>query len=225
MSDNLTAQNVAKFLQENPDFFVKHSELFSTLEVPHPHQSRAISLGERQIMTLRDRLRDFEFRLAELVRNAAYNESTTTKLNQWCARMLSECATFRLPGEVALGLTEHFNLQEVAMRVWGLDLAAEGVGAPVDEAIHTYANALNHPYVGSDVTLAPVSWLNAKPASLAILPLRASTREPAFGLLVLGSDDPERFNPEMGTAFLETVSQLASAALCRLKQPSILTSA
>jgi len=113
-------------------------------------------------MTLRDRLRDFEFRLADLVRNAAFNESTTTKLNQWCARMLSETSTLRLPGEVALGLAEHFNLQEVAMRVWGLELPAEGVGAPVEESIHTYANELSHPYVGVDTTLAPVSWLNAR---------------------------------------------------------------
>jgi len=225
MSDNMTAQHVAKFLQENPDFFVEHSDLFSTLEVPHPHQSRAISLGERQIMTLRDRLRDFEFRLADLVRNAAFNESTTGKLNQWCARMLSETSTIRLPGEVALGLAEHFNLQEVALRVWGLDLPEEGVGAAVDEAVHTYANALTHPYVGTDTSLTPVSWLSAKPASLAILALRTSASEPAFGLLVLGSDDAERFNTEMGTAFLETVATLASAALGRLKPASIMTRA
>ncbi len=225
MSDNMTAQHVAKFLQENPDFFVEHSDLFSTLEVPHPHQSRAISLGERQIMTLRDRLRDFEFRLADLVRNAAFNESTTGKLHQWCARMLSETSTIRLPGEVALGLAEHFNLQEVALRVWGLELPEEGVGAPVDAAVHTYAHALAHPYVGTDTSLAPVSWLSAKPASLAILALRNAPNEPAFGLLVLGSDDAERFNPEMGTAFLETVATLASAALCRLKPASILSRA
>jgi hypothetical protein len=36
-------------------------------------------------------------------------------------------------------------------------------------------------------------------------------------LLVLGSDDPERFVPEMGVAFLQTVSILASSALSRLK--------
>lgn len=225
MSDNMTAQHVAKFLQENPDFFVQHSELFSTLEVPHPHQSRAISLGERQIMTLRDRLRDFEFRLADLVRNAAINEATTTKLNQWCARMLAETSTIRLPGEVALGLAEQFNLQEVALRVWGLELPEEGVGAPVDAAIQTYASTLKQPYVGTDTTLAAAAWLNAKPASLAILPLKASHSEPSFGLLVLGSDDAQRFSPEMGTAFLETVAQLASAALSRLKPASVLTSA
>jgi uncharacterized protein YigA (DUF484 family) len=217
MTDSLHPHTVAKFLQEHPEFFVQYSELFSTLEVPHPHQARTISLGERQIMTLRERLRDFEFRLADLVRNAALNEITTDKLNRWCVRMLGEQSTLRLPGEVALGLAEQFNLQEVALRVWGLDLPAEGVGALVDEEVHTYANSLVNPYCGNDITLTPASWLHAKPASLAILPLRPAVGQPAFGLLVLGSDDPERFAPDMGVAFLQTVSILASSALSRLK--------
>ena len=80
MTQPLSAQEVAKFLQENPEFMVDHADVFSALEVPHPHQASAISLGERQIMTLRDRLRDFEFRFAQLVRNAALNETTTSKL-------------------------------------------------------------------------------------------------------------------------------------------------
>jgi uncharacterized protein YigA (DUF484 family) len=217
MTDSLHPHTVAKFLQEHPEFFVQYAELFSSLEVPHPHQARTISLGERQIMTLRERLRDFEFRLADLVRNAALNEITTDKLNRWCVRMLGEQSTLRLPGEVALGLAEQFNLQEVALRVWGLELPAEGVGAPVDEEVHTYADRLVNPYCGNDTALTPASWLHTKPASLAILPLRSAVGQPAFGLLVLGSDDPERFGPEMGVAFLQTVSILASSALSRLK--------
>ena len=215
-----TAHTVAKFLQENPDFFVQYSDIFSTLEVPHPNQSRAISLGERQILTLRERLRDFEFRLAELVRNGALNEATTTKLNLWCTRMLAEQSPLRLPGEVALGLAEQFNLQEVALRVWGLDIPAEGVGAPVDAAVHDFANTLAAPYCGSSTDFTAVGWLHKKPASLAMLSLRAKPQEPAFGLMVLGSDDPDRFAPEMGTTFLQTVSNLASAALSRLKPVS-----
>lgn len=217
MTDSLHPHTVAKFLQEHPEFFVQYSELFSTLEVPHPHQARTISLGERQIMTLRERLRDFEFRLADLVRNAALNEITTDKLNRWCVRMLAEQSTLRLPGEVALGLAEQFNLQEVALRVWGLDLPEEGVGAPVGEEVHTYANSLVNPYCGNDTSLTPASWLHAKPASLAILPLRSAVGQPAFGLLVLASDDPERFGPDMGVAFLQTVCILASSTLSRLK--------
>ena len=172
-------------------------------------------------MTLRERLRDFEFRLAELVRNGALNEATTTKLNLWCARMLAEQSPLRLPGEVALGLAEQFNLQEVALRVWGLDVPAEGVGAPVDASVHDFANTLAAPYCGSNTDFTAVSWLHKKPASLAILSLRAKPLEPAFGLMVLGSDDPDRFAPDMGTTFLQTVSNLASAALSRLKPAGV----
>jgi uncharacterized protein YigA (DUF484 family) len=38
----------------------------------------------------------------------------------------------------------------------------------------------------------------------------------AFGLLVLGSPDPARFQQGMGTAFLERIAEIASAALSRL---------
>ena len=46
-----TAQDIATFLQEHPGFFDQHADVFATLQVPHPHGSRAISLGERQILT------------------------------------------------------------------------------------------------------------------------------------------------------------------------------
>ena len=40
---------------------------------------------------------------------------------------------------------------------------------------------------------------------------------PAFGLLVLGSPDPQRFDATMGTEFLARMAELASAALERLR--------
>jgi uncharacterized protein YigA (DUF484 family) len=41
--------------------------------------------------------------------------------------------------------------------------------------------------------------------------------EPAFGLLVLASDQAQRFHASMGTDFLERIGELASAALTRLR--------
>jgi uncharacterized protein YigA (DUF484 family) len=56
--------------------------------------------------------------------------------------------------------------------------------------------------------------------SLALLPLREGpidSATPAFGLLVLGSPDPQRFDATMGTDFLARMAELASAALLRLR--------
>jgi len=41
-----TAQDIAAFLQDHPGFFDEHADVFATMQVPHPHGSRAISLGE-----------------------------------------------------------------------------------------------------------------------------------------------------------------------------------
>ena len=56
--------------------------------------------------------------------------------------------------------------------------------------------------------------------SLALLPLREGAVDgsgPAFGLLVLGSPDAQRFQADMGTDFLARIAELASAALSRLR--------
>jgi uncharacterized protein YigA (DUF484 family) len=51
---------------------------------------------------------------------------------------------------------------------------------------------------------------------VALLPLRKVGDPLAFGLLVLGSPDPERFQTGLGTAFLDRIADTASAALSRL---------
>ncbi len=56
--------------------------------------------------------------------------------------------------------------------------------------------------------------------SLALLTLREGPNDsqtPAFGLLVLGSPDPLRFDATMGTDFLSHIAEQASAALGRLR--------
>src|SRR3546814_4237150 len=62
-------------------------------------------------------------------------------------------------------------------------------------------------------------WLGEPPASLAIVALRPDDGSAPFGLLVLGSNDAERFTPDMATDFLEIINGLASASLRRLKAP------
>ena len=70
----LAPDDVARFLKENPDFFTDHAALFSSINVPHPHSSKAISLGERQILTLRARAKELEWQLSGLIQNATGNQ-------------------------------------------------------------------------------------------------------------------------------------------------------
>ena len=70
----MNAEDVARYLREHPDFLNQHHELFSELTVPHPqHGGQAISLAERQLHALRDKIRALELKLAELIRFALQN--------------------------------------------------------------------------------------------------------------------------------------------------------
>lgn len=54
----MNADDVARYLRDNPDFLAQHGELFTRLTVPHPqHGGQAISLAERQLHALRDKIR------------------------------------------------------------------------------------------------------------------------------------------------------------------------
>ncbi len=234
-TDALTAESVARFLQAHPSFLQEHADVFATLEVPHPHQTRAISLGERQIVTLRDRQRELELRLNALVHNASINATTGQRLHQWSLRLLAETDAQRLPAAITLGLADIYGLQDVALRVWApLRTAdADPAGQAVSEDCRAFADTLKKPYCGPDTGFEAARWLSAKPASLAIIALRADgdvpgaaapgaaasgADAPAFGLLVLASDDADRFVADMGTDFLDQIGELASAALRRLHE-------
>ncbi|KAA0889474.1 DUF484 family protein [Pusillimonas sp. ANT_WB101] len=221
-TNSLSADEIAHFLQENPSFFTEHAELFSNLRVPHPHETRAISLGERQIMTLRARSKDLEWKLSGLVHNATSNEKISITLNDWCCRMLAEDDAQQIPGHIVRSLSDLFDLPTIALRLWDLSkLTDENEFAQdVTHEIRTFARDLTEPYCGPFHNQEVAGWLGTPPVSLAIVALRPAAGGEPIGLLVMGSDDLERFTPDMGTAFLETINRLASASLLRLQGPT-----
>ena len=220
MSTSLTAEDVAQFLQTNPDFFQEHAGLFANMRVPHPHETRAISLGERQIMTLRAKAKDLEWKLSGLIHNAAGNEKISKTLRAWCCRMLAEDDATQLPGHIVRSLGDLFDLQAIALRVWDLPALADSeFNQDVTDSVRQYARELVKPYCGPMQNQEAAGWLGTPPASLAMVALRPADSDEPFGLLVLGSDDVERFTADMATDFLSTINDLASASLSRLRAP------
>ena len=66
MNALLTAEEVADFLRQNPGFFENHVDILMNLEIPHPHGGRAVSIGERQMVAVREKAMLLEDKLREL---------------------------------------------------------------------------------------------------------------------------------------------------------------
>lgn len=215
-----TPEQVANFLKTNPDFFHQHAGVFAELRVPHPHETRAISLGERQILTLRNRCKELEWKLAGLLHNASGNERISRQVMQWCCDMLAEDDAQALPGLVVSRLQEIFELPAVQLKLWGKE-GPQPYVQDVGDAIRQYASSLTTPYCGAAQGSPSAEWLGGDVQSLACIALRPEGGSNAFGLLVLGSEDASRFTSDMGTDFLETIGRLASAGLQRLPAQTV----
>lgn len=216
----MNAHDVADYLQQHPEFFEQYADLFATITLPHPHGGRAISLSERQMMTLRERHKALEMKLAEMIRFGQENDALADRLARWTRHLLLQADPQALPTTLTTALADTFNVPHVILRIWepGAAIAQQMVCDPVPPGLVNYANQLQTPYCGRplEANSGAAALIDGVVASLAIIALRRQGAGNAFGMLVLASPDPQRFHANMGTAFLDRIGDTASAALTRL---------
>lgn len=210
----MNEQEVAHYLRSEPRFFDRHPDLLESILVPHPHGGRAIPLAERQILGLREKSRLLEVRLGELLRVAEENDAISEKVHRLALALLATDGFAACAQTLYLHLREDFAVPHVALRVWGRTLPP---GAPESEdcgaVLRDQVEAMPAPLCGGAAGNAFLPWFGQSREhvrSLALIPL-GQTR--AFGLLALGSEDPQRFFADMGTLFLRRIGELAAAAI------------
>lgn len=213
----MNAADVARYLKEHPDFLAEHGELFTHLTVPHPHGGQAISLAERQLHALRDKIRLLEGKLAELIRFGEENDEIGEKVHRLTLALLEAEDYETLRHALFENLRDDFSVPSIALRVWNSVLTREAEDfAPVSEAMRFFAGDMRHPYCGAPVNLEVLEWFgdaSAHVRSVALIPLRRDAQ--TFGLLALGSQESERFYPEMGTLYVSRIGDIVASALRR----------
>jgi uncharacterized protein len=218
----MNEDDVASFIQNNPEFFRRKPWLLGSIELPDPHDGRAVSLAERQTQILRERIRALEANLSDLARNGRDNDALGERLTLWSAALLAEREEERLPARVVDGLKDVFSVPAVALRVWEFEARFAGLECtkPVGTDLVRFAASMQAPFCGLNADFEAASWMQADTAgirSLALIPLRTEPAATPFGLLTMGSEDLHRFRSDMGTAFLTRIGQLTAAALSRLR--------
>jgi len=217
MTYQLDTNAVADFLSDNPHFFEEHSELLSRVKLTSPVAGRAVSLQERQMEVLRDKIKTHEMRLAELLRIAQENDAITQKFHEWTRSLLLARNDVDMPHTLVTGLKTIFSVPHATLRIWGVaeEFAHTWFAADVSEDAKIFCNGLTTPYCGPNQDFEAASWIDDAESvqSIAMLPLRLADAPEAFGLLVLGSPDAHRFTADMATDFLSKIGETASAAL------------
>ena len=212
----MNANDIADYLSQHPEFFEEHADLLAGINLANPHGGAVVSLGERQVGVLREKQRQLESKMAELLRFGEENDAIGEKVHRFALALVSAGNFAEIVRALYSDLGAGFGVPHVALRLWGLGGGNEPEHAPVTDSLRRYADSLTDPGCGSSTGQEAVEWFGERGAalrSLAQIPLRVDNA--CVGLLVLASEDPERFHTGMGVLYLNRIGAMTAAALRR----------
>lgn len=218
VKEKLGAHEVAAWLRRHPQFLKQFPDIALSLVVPRD-EGPAASLASYQLEVLRDKNRELSRRLQELFANAQENERLAVRTHQLTLALMKQDNAADTLRAMAAALAEDFNG----------DLVRIVLFAPV--AGLEEADWLQHIAAG-DARLQPFRDCIAEgeplcgrlqPEKHALLygvradEVQSSALLPVdgVGLVAVGSGDPNRFFPGMGTLFLRMMGEALAVALQR----------
>ena len=218
LKDGLNAMEVASYLRRHPEFLKDFPDIALALQVPRD-QGASTSLASYQLEVLRDKNRDMDRRLRELIEIAAENEQLMVRVHSLTVGLMRERTLADSVRRVAAGLTEDFHTDLVRLVLFRADAelpAADWLVAQADgaKAMPAFAEFMqrNEPLCGR---LQPEK-LDALFGDKAV-EVRSAVLVPidGVGMLAIGSHDANRFHPGMGTVFLKLIAEATAAAVAR----------
>lgn len=212
----MNANDIADYLSQHPEFFTEHAELLAGINLVNPHGDAVVSLGERQVGVLREKQRLLETKMAELLRFGEENDAIGDKVHRFALALISAGSFADIVRALYSDLGAGFGVPHVALRLWGIGGGNEPEYAPVSGTLRRMADSLSDPRCGPSSDQEASGWFGERGAalqSMAQIALRVDGV--CVGLLVLASEDPERFHSGMGVLYLNRIGDMTAAALRR----------
>ena len=218
VKDGLTAMEVASYLRRHPEFLGEFPDLALALVLPR-EQGSAASLASYQLDVLRDKNRELNRRLHELIEIAHENQLLMVRVHTLTLALMRATSLPETLNAVVAALTEDFNTDLVRIVLFRADgelpvaewLLIEPEGP---SALPAFAEFLKRaePLCGrlqQDKLDALFGTRVDDVASAVLLPIAG------VGMLAVASQDPTRFHPGMGTVFLKLIAEATAAAVAR----------
>ena len=218
---------VAKFLRKHPNFLKNNPEVLESQQLLH-NSGVAASLIERQIKLLREKNEELNRQLSRLIHVASENEQLMSRLHQLTMELMAISDLAEFFRHLSERLLKDFNADifQVCLFDTGLDI---GTNEKLKESVRLISrddpevqrfqdNLENNQTVCGRLSQTKLEFLFATRArwvqSTALMPLG---KKGAHGLVAIGSSDPARFYPGMGTLFLELLADVICTALAKVE--------
>lgn len=216
--DRLGAHEVATWLRRHPAFLQQFPDLATSLVVPR-ESGPAASLASYQLDVLREKNRELTRRLHELFANAQENERLSVRIHQLTLALMRQRSANDTLRAMAASLAEDFSgdlVRIVLLKpIAGVEPAEWlDVIAPGDMRFRAFADFLagDEPLCGR---LQPAKHDVLYGERVDDVQSTALFAAQGLAMVAVGSREPNRFYPGMGTLFLRMMGESLGVALSR----------
>ena len=196
---------VAQWLLSTPGFFDRHPDLLAQIELANSHSGKAISLQEKQMALLRNQNRDLNQRLSEMLRFGTENDRTQTLMVQWLEDLLASKDLNATIESITTGLNKLFDIgivEIISPEQVSDELKTQLDQSPICGNVDLAKNLVSLDQMYDD-------------GSIVLIPLKYQST--SLGVLLMASQDKDKFSPQMGLSYIHQLAQLAAAALNRFQ--------
>jgi len=210
---NMNKDDFVNFLSDNPNIFQQHPDL---LELVTLSDSRGTaSLLERQVAMLNERLREQKSQQSQFIQVARENEQISDNFTHVICQMISFTNLSEFASEFPNELRSKFEIDEVAFKT-----AQAATRRPSDSDAYedTIRRLLNNRAVCDNRWPSAIMnlFFSKDINSAALVPMRIPNNKEPLGILALGSQDPDRYTNDLGTAHLDRLGLMSGLCLARL---------
>lgn len=209
------AADVAAYLRENPEYLRNYPDVLAALEIDHS-SGAAVSLVERQVVVLREENARIKRRFQELVGLAQSNEQLIKRVHQLALSLMEAAGPRAIFATLSERLGEDFGADHVRAIIFSnpslADVAElpEFVGRECAERAYFTALLETAQPACTQLSADQARFVMDTPVhegSTVLIPLSGKSWD---GVLGVSSEDPQRFNAEMGTEYLAYIGDIVS---------------
>ena len=220
-------QDVVDYLRMHPNFFERHPGTLLELDLYHRPGRAAVSLVQRQVELLRKRNRKLESQLRDLVDVARDNHELVENIHELAIALLASAASEQRLRIIETSLKEDFSVECAALilfadpqavRVGGGFLKGDGFLKVVDRrdpGLNSFAGFLKsgQPRCGPLRSRQKSFAFGARDVELHSAALIPIGERAELGFIVIGSRDPDHFNPGKRMDYLSRLGEVVAMAL------------
>lgn len=213
---------MVRYLRDHPAFFEGHQDLLSGMVLSHESGS-AVSLIERQVQILREQKDDQKRKLQSLIGTAQNNEKLNNNVNTLILELLDTETLDDVLNVIDDRIRADFEADAIVVKLLasGNDVLKEHEeltawqqpALTIGEKVMT----ARRPMCGSfNAEQMQALFDDADIQSAGIVPLaKDENSKNCYGIIAIGSYDPQRFRSDMGTLFLTLLGQVLTRILKR----------